>query len=102
MIDEERFPVIRGVRMQVSLPPTIQKQIDERVKSGRYGSAGDVISEAVATLVQQEAFADFAPGELDALIEEADKDIANGDVVDGETFFAGMRRMSAELRGRKP
>jgi Arc/MetJ-type ribon-helix-helix transcriptional regulator len=87
--------------MRLSLPSEVQKEIEDRVKSGQYRSAEDVIAAAVLTLKQQDAFDDFAPGELDALIEEGERDIANGDVVPGEEVFAKLRRMSAERRGGK-
>ena len=56
--------------MKLSLPPEIQKLIEDRVKSGKYETAEDVVAAAVSSLEQQEAFGDFAPGEIDQLVHE--------------------------------
>ena len=49
--------------------PTVEL-IEQRVKSGQYHSAEDVVSAAVAQLDQQEQIGDFEPGELDRLLAE--------------------------------
>jgi antitoxin ParD1/3/4 len=79
--------------MQLSLPPEIQKLIEERVRSGRYQSAEDVVAAAVANLDQQESVGDFVPGELDSLIDEGER---SGPPLDGEQVLAELR----ELRRR--
>jgi antitoxin ParD1/3/4 len=85
--------------MKVLLPPRIQKIIDDRVKSGKYHSAEDVISAAVASLEQDELFGDFKAGELEALLAEGERDIEAGEVLDGAEVFAELRRRSAARRG---
>ena len=85
--------------MNVLLPPRIQKIIKDRVKSGKYQSAEDVISAAVVSLEQNELFGDFAAGELDALLAEGERDIQAGAVLDGAEVFAELRRRSAARRG---
>jgi antitoxin ParD1/3/4 len=74
--------------MNLSLPPHIQKLIDDRVRSGKYQSAEDVVAAAVATLDQQEQAGDFEPGELDRLLEEGE---SSGTPLDGEQVFAELR-----------
>ena len=86
--------------MQISLPAEIQKQIDERVKSGQYRSADEVIATAVSALVQQETLGDFSAGELDALLVEAEEAIEKGEVMDGDAAFAELKRRHG-LRGGK-
>ena len=78
--------------MQLSLPAEIQREIEERVKSGKYRSAEEVVTAAVATLKQQESYGNFAAGELDTLLAEAQAAIEGGDVVDGDAAFAELRR----------
>ena len=80
--------------MNLSLPAQIQKLIEERVRSGKYRTAEDVVAAAVATLEQQENSGDFEPGELDRLLAEGE---ASGTPLDGEQMLAELK----ELRQRK-
>jgi antitoxin ParD1/3/4 len=84
--------------MNLDLSPKVQKLIKDRVKSGRYPRPEDVVAAAVTSLDQQESFGDFAAGELDKLLAEGERDIAAGDVIDGEKAFAELRRLSAKRR----
>ncbi|MGH9550696.1 MAG: ribbon-helix-helix domain-containing protein [Terriglobales bacterium] len=77
--------------MNLSLDPEVQKLIDERVKSGRYGSAEDVIAAALLTLDQQERVGDFGPGELDALLAEGEQSIEKEGTLDGDEAFRKRR-----------
>jgi Arc/MetJ-type ribon-helix-helix transcriptional regulator len=72
--------------MNLSLSMSVQKLIDERVKSGKYATPEDV----VAAAIQQEQFADFEPGELDGLLVEGEQSIEQG-TLDGDKAFR-MRR----------
>jgi putative addiction module CopG family antidote len=78
--------------MNLSLPSPIQKLIDDRVRSGKYGSAEDVVAAALTHLEQQEHLGSFGAGELDALIAEGEADIARGDVLELDRVFAELRR----------
>jgi antitoxin ParD1/3/4 len=79
--------------MQLSLTPEMQRFIDDRLKSGMYGSPEEVVAAALALLEQQEAMGDFEPGEMQRLIDEGDR---SGDALDAEQVFAEIR----ELRNR--
>ena len=48
--------------MNLVLPPYIEKIIEDRVRSGRYQSAADVVAAAVAQLDVQEQAGDQAAG----------------------------------------
>lgn len=73
--------------MNLSLDPKLQKLIDERVKSGQYASAEDVVAAALLTLDQQERFGGFAAGELDTLLAEGEQSIVDEGTLDGEEAF---------------
>ena len=45
--------------MSLSLPPNVQKMIDDRVKSGRYRTPEDVVAAAVTHLEQSEQIGEF-------------------------------------------
>jgi antitoxin ParD1/3/4 len=81
--------------MNLSLPPQIQRLIDERVKSGKYGTPEDVVAAAVAHLDQQERFGDFEPGELDRLLQEGED---SGPTLDGEQVMAELRSLRASTK----
>ncbi len=81
--------------MTFSLPPHLERQILDRVESGRYQSAEDVISAALSSLDQQESIGDFAPGELDRLMEEGKR---SGPPIPAEKVFAKIRELSAQQR----
>jgi hypothetical protein len=76
----------------------IRKLIKHHLESGKYRRPEDALTTAISSLDQQESFGDFAPGELDRLLKEGERDIAAGDVIDGDEAFAELRRLSAKRR----
>ena len=84
--------------MNLSLSSSVQKLIEERVKSGKYATPEDVVAAAILTLEQQEQFGDFEPGELDGLLAEGEQSIEREGTLDGDKAF----RMRAKRRARYP
>ena len=82
--------------MNLSLDADLQQLIDERVKSGKYATAEDVVAAALRTLEQQERFGDFEPGELDELLAEGERSIEQEGTLDGDEAFRQRRDRSAE------
>ncbi|MGD0387496.1 MAG: hypothetical protein ABSC42_00965 [Tepidisphaeraceae bacterium] len=74
----------------------IQKLIKDRVESGKYRRRKDPVSAAMSSLDQQEPFEDFALGELDRLLNKGERDITDGNVIDGDQAFAELRRLSTK------
>jgi len=83
--------------MNLALQPHVQKLIDERVNSGKYSSAEDVVAAAVLALDQQEQFGEFAAGELEQLLAEGEQSIERDGTLDGEEAF----RLRAQRRANK-
>lgn len=83
--------------MNLSLDPEVQRLIDERVQSGRYATAEDVVAAALLTLDQQERFGDFASGDLDEFLAEGELSIAESGTLDGEE----AHRLRREARANK-
>jgi putative addiction module CopG family antidote len=75
--------------MNVSLGIDAQKLIEEQVRSGKYASPEEVITAALYALDQDE-HAEFAPGELDALLKEGDD---SGSALDGLSVLAELRAL---------
>ena len=84
--------------MDLSLTPDVQRLINERVNSGKYATAEDVVAAAIMVLDQQEQFGDFEAGELDDLLAEGERSIERDGTLDGEQAF-GLRR---ERRAQRP
>lgn len=84
--------------MNLAIEPQLQHLIEERVKSGKYATAEDVVAAAVATLEQQERFGDFQSGELDELLQEGERSIEQEGTLDGEESFQRRRARRAQLR----
>jgi putative addiction module CopG family antidote len=87
--------------MTLTLGPQLQNLIDERVKSGKYATAEDVVAAAMASLDQQERFGDFEAGELDELLREGERSIEQEGTLDGEESFQRRRLRRAQLRNQR-
>jgi Arc/MetJ-type ribon-helix-helix transcriptional regulator len=77
--------------MELALKPGVIQRIADRVKSGKYGSAEDVVAAAIMTLDQQERMGDFASGELTRLLEEGERSIAQEGTLDGGEAFRNRK-----------
>lgn len=83
--------------MTLHLPPDLEKIIDERVKTGEFASPEDVIRAGLILLQrdrEHDAADDFAPGELDRMLEEADDE-------DSMTLDEAIARRRAERANRR-
>lgn len=89
--------------MNVSLTPELEKFVQEKVESGRYTSASEVLREALRLmekrdqrLVEREQALAAFQGELDRRIAELDA----GNVRDVDEVFAELRAKSEARRKR--
>ncbi len=80
--------------MNVSLSPELEKLVQAKVESGLYGSASEVVEDALRLLERQEVQLQELRDRMDKALAEADR----GEVVDGEEF---MQRMLDELELRE-
>jgi Arc/MetJ-type ribon-helix-helix transcriptional regulator len=90
--------------MNLSLPAEIQRAIDERVKSGSYQCAEDVVAAAVISLGQRERVSQLNASELEAIYPGMKSRIIEGltasragKLSDGEAFFEELEREDAEI-----
>ena len=79
--------------MQLSLAPEAEKIINDCVESGEFTNAEEVVTVALQRLVGADAKPDFAPGELDRLIEEG---LNSGPGLSYEEFRAEFDAMRAK------
>ena len=85
--------------MQITLPTEVEEFVHERMKSGAYATAEDVLRAAFVALQQQESFGDFAPGELDVLLAEGEASIAAQGTLDVDAAFNARRARRKASRG---
>ena len=88
--------------MSISLPPELQRFVDEQVASGSYASRDDVIAAALESMRQARQFGDFKPGELDALIAEGERSLREEGPAPAAEVFDELRRRSRARRGEEP
>ncbi|MCX7185056.1 MAG: type II toxin-antitoxin system ParD family antitoxin [Nitrosospira sp.] len=80
--------------MNVSLPPELEARVRQRVESGMYGSASEVIREALRLF---EAYEQVKTAKLDSLRQDIAKgldDIKNGRVK--EVDFASLKQQGRQ------
>lgn len=89
--------------MNVSLTPELEKFVQEKVASGRYTSASEVVREALRLLERKEQRLEEREQALQAFGAELDRRMAEldrGEGIPAEEVFAEIERLSAE-RHRK-
>lgn len=76
--------------MNVSLTPELEQFVQEKVKSGRYLSASEVVREALRLLEERDRIQQIKLETLRKEIMIGVEQIEHGDVVDGEAVFAEL------------
>ena len=84
--------------MNVSLTPELEKLIEDKVRTGLYGSASEVVRDGLRLLVERDEARQARLGELRGKIADGMEAIRRGDVIDGDQVFAEIRKRSAERR----
>lgn len=73
--------------MNVSLTPELEKYVKDKVATGRYTSASEVIREALRDYQEREEYQEYLKREVQKGIDSLDR----GDWIDGEVFFEELR-----------
>ncbi len=82
--------------MNVSLTPALEKLVQQKVASGLYNNASEVIREALRLMKESEEFRRAKLKKLKAALAEGEADLAAGHVLkldsdeDIEAFFARL------------
>lgn len=87
--------------MTISLPPDLQKLVDDKIREGAYATPEALVRAALTQFLLQPAD-EFIPGELDNLIAAGAAAIERRDVHPGPAVFEEIERMSAARRGQQP
>jgi antitoxin ParD1/3/4 len=89
--DSETFS---GGAMNVSLTPALEKLVQQKVESGRYSSASEVVGEALRLMEEHDQIQDLHKDEIRKKIAAGMTSLRAGRSVDGEAVFD---RLEAEL-----
>jgi antitoxin ParD1/3/4 len=84
----------------VHLTPELETLVQNKVKTGRYNSASEVVREALRLFEQRDRIRELQVQELRKKINEGWASLESGEGVDGEEFFRGLEREERK-RGRK-
>jgi antitoxin ParD1/3/4 len=86
--------------LNVSLTPELEQFVQERVASGRYQTASEVVREGLRLLELQERDREAAHEALKAKLKRGASHAERGEVVDGEEFVEKLIR-DARSRSKK-
>ena len=84
--------------MHLAIDPEMQRLIDEKLRTGQYRSAEDVVRAGLAALKQQDSSGDFHPGELDAVLAEGERSITEHGTLNADEALRARRERRANLR----
>ena len=93
-------PDLRRTPMNIHLTPELETLVQNKVKSGRYNSASEVVREALRLFEERDRLRELQIRELQRKINEGWASLERGEGVNGEEFFRGLEREEREL-GRK-
>jgi len=86
--------------MRLNLKAATEQLIRQKVSSGQYSKASDVVEAAIATLEQQEQL-QFEPEEIRRLIAEGEASIKVHGTIDHRTALRRNRQRRAPARTSK-
>lgn len=86
--------------MNISLTPELEKFVRQRLSSGMYTSASEIVREGLRLLAEQEKLKAARLRELRGKIEEGWASAERGELIAGERVFAGIRK-ELGARGRR-
>lgn len=86
--------------MNVSLTPELEKLVEQKVRSGLYGSASEVVRDGLRLLVERDQTRTAQLAALRGKITEGMDAARRGAVVDGDKVFANIAKRSAARRKR--
>lgn len=81
--------------MNVSLTPELEKLVNDKVTSGLYNSASEVVREALRLLKEQDALREMRLAALRHEVEEGESQVASGQF---KEYASGAEAMDAVMQ----
>ena len=88
--------------MNVSLTPELEKFVAQKVQSGRYQTASEVIREGLRLLEERDALHQARLDDIRQAIQDGNAQLARGEGLPGEQVFAQLRAKSRARRHVAP
>lgn len=87
--------------MNVHLTPELETLVQNKVKTGRYNSASEVVREALRLFEQRERVRELQLREIRKRIDQGWASLERGEGIDGAEFFKRLEHEEAELGRRR-
>ena len=87
--------------MTISLSPELEQLITDKVESGKYASASEVIRVSLQLLDEQEKREAERMAQLKQLIRKGIEAADRGELIEGETVFKELRERNRQRREEK-
>ena len=87
--------------MNVSLTPELEKLVTQKVESGLYQSASEVIREGLRLLDDQDHIREVHLNEVRKKVETGLVQLDRGEGIPGDRAYAQMKQKSADFRKGK-
>jgi antitoxin ParD1/3/4 len=84
--------------MNVSLTPELEEIVDQKVKSGLYNSASEVVREGLRLLQQRDEMREAKLDALRAEIQKGIDDLEAGRIYDGPATMAEFRERLLKMK----
>jgi antitoxin ParD1/3/4 len=84
--------------MNVSLTPELAKFVEQKVKSGLYHTASEVIRESLRLLEERDALRQAHLDEIRQAIQQGSAQLARGEGLPGEKVFENIQAKSQARR----
>jgi antitoxin ParD1/3/4 len=84
--------------MNVSLTPELEHIVDQKVKSGLYNSASEVVREGLRLLQQRDEMREAKLNTLRAEIQKGIDDLEAGRIYDGPSTMAEFREKLLKMK----
>jgi antitoxin ParD1/3/4 len=88
--------------MNVSLTPELEKFVAQKVQSGLYQTASEVIREGLRLLEERDALHQARLDDIHQAIQDGNAQLARGEGLPGEQVFAHLRAKSRARRHVAP
>jgi antitoxin ParD1/3/4 len=88
--------------MNVSLTPALEKFVAQKVQSGLYQTASEVIREGLRLLEERDALHQARLDDIHQAIQDGNAQLARGEGLPGEEVFAQIRAKSRARRHVAP
>ncbi|MDR3674660.1 MAG: type II toxin-antitoxin system ParD family antitoxin [Acidobacteriota bacterium] len=87
--------------MNVNLTPALEMLVQNKVKTGRYNSASEVVREALRLFEERDQIRQLQIQDLRKKINKGWASLERGEGVDGQEFFRALATEERELAGKR-